>query len=175
MTSHTRFLMRLQILFSKNQKVMPHHEKKMDNPLFAFLDFIGVSMYWENLNSEDITFDSLGMFSQAELETLSIPKEAAELILKRTPDKPSDLMNRFLKHFGLEKNSDVLSNNGITLNNLESFSELQLVELGLSHVAARKIRRSCADSSQTVKMRKEILKNVKEGYFTNDGDFYTTK
>ena len=133
----------------------------MENPLYAFLDFIGLSMYWENLNSEDITFDSLGMFSKAELETLSIPREAAELILKRTPDKPSDLMNRFLKHLGLEKNSDILSNNGVTLNNLESFSELQLVELGLSHVAARKIRRSCADSSQTVKMRKEILKNGK--------------
>ena len=124
----------------------------MENPLYAFLDFIGLSMYWENLNSEDITFDSLGMFSKAELETLSIPREAAELILKRTPDKPSDLMNKFLKHIGLEKNSDVLSNNGVTLNNLHTFSEAQLVDLGLSMGALRRIKKSFVDTTLTVRM-----------------------
>ena len=45
----------------------------MSNFLYAFLDFLGLSMYWEELDAEDINFESLGLFSQSELESFSIP------------------------------------------------------------------------------------------------------
>ena len=67
----------------------------MANFLYAFLDFLGLSMYWEELDAEDINFESLGLFSQSELESFSIPKEAAEAILNRVPDIPSDLLTKF--------------------------------------------------------------------------------
>jgi len=135
--------------------------EKMANSLYAFLDFLGLSPYWEELDAEDINFESLGLFSQSELESFSIPEEAVEAILKRVPDKPSDILTKFLEEMGLKKNSEVLIKNEVTLNNLESFSEQQLIEFGLTKGASRRILANFVDTSLTVKMRNEIHKMVK--------------
>jgi len=94
--------------------------------------------------------------------------------------KPSDLLKWFLKNLGLEKKSDLLINNGVTLNNLDKLSEQQLVELGLSRGAARIIRTRCDEKELTVKMTKQLqiedssqrsallahqLASLAEGYF----------
>merc|ERR1719187_2909650 len=56
-------------------------KSRTGDALYIFLNSLGLSMYWEDLGAENATFDSLEMFTPSQLESFSIPEEAAEVIL----------------------------------------------------------------------------------------------
>merc|ERR1719187_2144968 len=63
---------KMKIIEKKSRGFAVPAGEKMYDPLYIFLNSLDLSLYWEDLDAEDATLDSLEMFTRSQLESFSI-------------------------------------------------------------------------------------------------------